>query len=149
MRDFFDVHKSAQSYLFFLANNLLSPSYISLESALQHYGLFAEGVNKVTTSVSLKLPREFNGRFGIFQYKSIAPPLFSDFTTTHADFDFTIATPHKAIFDYLYYRTHRFQHGLHRDILEDLRIDTEDIENEEKEKLSSLIKKYTHEELPL
>lgn len=142
-RLFFDRHRSDQSYLFFLANALLKPSYVSLEAALQYYGLFAEAVNYTITSVTPKLPRQFRNRTGIYLYRSISETLFADFQTIKEDFEFTIALPHKAIFDYLYYYTDRFTKNVHADILEDLRIDVSELGTKEKKRLLNLIAQFT------
>src|ERR1700760_1677773 len=43
---------------FLLANQILGPSYVSMESALSHYGLIPERVY-TTTSVTIKATREY------------------------------------------------------------------------------------------
>lgn len=141
-RAFYDKNKTNTEYLFFISNILLKPSYISLEAALQYYGLFAEAVN-LTTAVTLKLPREFQNRAGIYTYRKISNKLFTDFQTIGDKFKFTIALRHKAIFDYLYYQTNRFTKNVHPDLLEELRIDTDSLNKEEKTKLQNLIKIFT------
>ena len=142
-RIFYDQHKTDTSYLFSLANILLKPSYVSLETALQYYGLFAEAVNYSITSVTLKLPREFKNRTAVYSYRNISEKLFTDFKTIKNNFDFVIALPHKAIFDYLYYYTNRFTKNVHTDLLEELRIDTSTLSREEKNLLEKLIKNFT------
>lgn len=142
-RLFFDRHRADQSYLFFLANALLKPSYVSLEAALQYYGFFAEAVNYTVTSITPKLPRQFRNRTGIYLYRSISETLFSDFKTVKEDFEFTIALPHKAVFDYLYYYTDRFTKNVHENILEDLRIDVSELGTIEKKRLLELIAPFT------
>lgn len=140
---FFDSHRTDQSYLFFLANALLKPSYVSLEAALQYYGFFAEAVNYTITSVTPKLPRQFRNRTGIYLYRSISETLFSDFKTVKENFEFTIALPHKAVFDYLYYYTDRFTKNVHEDILEDLRIDISELGIKAKKRLRELLAPFT------
>mgnify|MGYP001559503672 CR=1 FL=1 len=142
-RSFYDKHKTDTSYLFFLANMLLQPSYVSLEAALQYYGIFAEAVNFTTTSVTSKLPRQFMNRTGRYTYRNINEKLFTGFTHIKGDFDFAIALPHKAVFDYLYYHTHRFSKNVHADLLEELRIDTDTISAKEKKNLKALITQFT------
>lgn len=141
-RAFYDKNKTNTEYIFFLSNILLKPSYISLEAALQYYGLFAEAVN-LTTAVTLKLPREFQNRAGIYTYRKISNKLFTDFQTIGDTFKFTIARPHKAIFDYLYYQTNRFTKNVHSDLLEELRVDVEPLSAKEKTELKDLIAKFT------
>lgn len=140
---FFNHHRTDQSYLFFLANALLKPSYITLEAALQYYGFFAEAVNYTITSVTPKLPRQFRNRTGIYLYRSISETLFTDFKTIKGNFEFTIALPHKAVFDYLYYYTDRFSKNVYENILEDLRIDVTELGVEEKRSLRELIARFT------
>lgn len=141
-RPFYEKHKTDTSYLFFLANILLQPSYVSLEAALQYYGLFAEAVN-VVTSVTAKLPRRFTNRTGKYFYRKINEKFFSGFTTVKEKFEFNIALPHKAVFDYLYFYTNRFTQNVHRDILEELRIDTTNLSSDEKKNLKKLIAIFT------
>jgi predicted transcriptional regulator of viral defense system len=142
-RFFYEKNKTDTSYIFLLSNILLEPSYISLESALQYYGLFAEAVNYIVTSVTLKLPRVFKNRTGRYSYRKINEKLFSDFQIIEDKFNFTIARPYKAIFDYLYYHTNCFTKNVHEDLLEELRIDTNSILQDEKKKLKTLIAKFT------
>ncbi|OGJ41803.1 hypothetical protein A3B60_00435 [Candidatus Peregrinibacteria bacterium RIFCSPLOWO2_01_FULL_39_12] len=142
-RIFYDKHKTDTGYLFSLANILLKPSYISMETALQYYGIFAEAVNYTITSVTLKLPREFKNRIGIYSYRNISGKLFTGFKNIKGDFNFVIALPHKAVFDYLYYYTNRFTKNVHSDLLEELRIDTSALPEEEKKALKNLIKNFT------
>jgi hypothetical protein len=62
-----------------------------------------------------------------------------------AKFDFFIASPAKALFDLLYFKTNRFRSVEFNDIdllIEDLRIDLNEIERKEKDKFYSMIKKY-------
>lgn len=142
-RSFFDKHKTDTGYLFSLANILLKPSYVSLETALQYYGIFAESVNYTITSVTAALPREFKNRTGVYSYRNIGEKLFTGFKSVKGDFDFMIALPHKAIFDYLYYYTNRFTKNVHADLLEELRIDMSMLPKEEKIALGDLVRNFT------
>lgn len=148
-RLFFEKHKIDTSYLFSLANVLLRPSYISLETALQYYGLFAEAVHYSYTSVTQKLPRQFTNLLGNYSYRNINEKLFSGFTTIKGNFEFTVALPHKAIFDYLYYYTKRFTKNVHPDLLEELRINVDTLPKEEKKSLKDLIATCTSEKIRL
>ncbi len=140
---FFEAHKTNVRYLFFLANALIKPSYISLETALQHYGLFAEAVHYHYASVTSKLPRKFTNRAGNYSYRKMSEKLFTDFTTIKGDFEFTIALPHKAVFDYLYYYTKGFTKNVHPDLLEELRIDVTPLSREGKKSLRELVARFT------
>lgn len=142
-RAFYEAHKTETAYLFFLANTLLRPSYVSLESALQYYGLFAEAVPYAITSVTLKLPRRFENRLGFYSYRNITESLFTDFKIVRDPFEFAIALPHKAIFDTLYYYTHGFTRNVHADLLEDLRIDMDELNSKDKQLLAKLLTSFT------
>lgn len=143
MGGFFEKHKTDSSYLFSLANILLTPSYISLETALQYYGLFAEAVHYNYTSVTSKLPRQFMTRAGSYSYRNMKEGLFTGFTKIKGSFEFTIALPHKAIFDYVYYYTKHFTRNVHTDLLEDLRIDAGALSRQEKKNLDHLLSEFT------
>lgn len=141
--NFFEKHKSDSSYLFSLANILLTPSYISLETALQYYGILAEAVHYNYTSVTSKLPRQFMTSAGSYSYRNIKGSLFSGFAIIKGGFEFTIAFPHKAIFDYIYYYTKHFTRNVHPDLPEELRIDTGALSRQEKKNLADLLSKFT------
>lgn len=60
---------------FLIANELLNPSYVSLQSALAYYGLIPEAV-PVTTSVTTGRTCRFDTPFGRFEYRHIHPDIF-------------------------------------------------------------------------
>jgi len=86
-----------------IANILYSPSYISLEYALSHYGMIPEAVYAVT-SLSTKKTQKFSNRFGEFLYRNIKRDAFFGFEALKDEFGFDclIASPEKALMDYLY-----------------------------------------------
>lgn len=84
---------------FFLANYLVIPSYISLESALSYYGLIEQFTYRIT-SVILEKPRRFKVRNKDFVFSKILPDYFKDFVKID---DFLIASKEKALFDYFYF----------------------------------------------
>lgn len=87
---------------FFIANKIYSPSYISLESALSHYGFIPETTMQIT-SVSTRKTNLFDTQFGVFSYKSIKNNLYFGYKIIQNNGrPFTLATPQKAILDYLY-----------------------------------------------
>ena len=106
--DFFDKNKGDISYSFYLANVLRTPSYVSSWAALQYYNLTTEAIHSVT-SVTLKVTRDYQTKAGNFAYQSINKKLFSDFSLIKGTFDFFIASPSKALFDVLYFRTSEFR----------------------------------------
>ena len=87
---------------FFIANKIYSPSYISLESALNHYGFIPETTLQIT-SVSTRKTNLFDTQFGVFSYQSIKNNLYFGYEIIeNNNRPFTLATPEKAILDYLY-----------------------------------------------
>jgi len=145
--DFFDKNREDISYSFYLANIIRTPSYVSSWAALQHYGLATEAIHSVT-SVTLKVTRNYQTKAGNFAYQSINKEFFSDFSLKKGKFDFYVASPAKALFDLLYFRTSRFR-GVSLEnikmLIEDLRIDFDEMDKEEQEKFYIMIKKYTNE----
>lgn len=81
------------------ANFLVSPSYISLESALSYYSLIDQFPYRIT-SLTVGKTREFNVGGKTFVYSKIKPDFFKDFVRVD---NFLIATKEKALFDYLYF----------------------------------------------
>lgn len=90
----------------FIANYLNSPSYISLDSALSHYRLIPERVEAVT-SVTSKKTQRYQNALGYFIYRHIKQSSYRMFQTEKDDFglQYSIATPEKAMIDYIYLNT--------------------------------------------
>lgn len=99
---FFSGNTVNERYLFFAANELYSPSYISLESALSWYGFIPEGVFQVT-SCSTRKTQSFDTPLGSFSYRHIKPSLFLGYQLEEwNNHHFAIAEPEKTVIDYLY-----------------------------------------------
>ncbi len=87
---------------FELAQQIYSPSYISLESALSRYGLIPEFVPS-TTSVTTRTTRQFTNILGMFSFRSIKKDLFWGYISQESEYgNYYFAEPEKAILDYLY-----------------------------------------------
>lgn len=145
---FYNKNKHDISYLFYLANILYKPSYVSSWTALQYYNLTTEIIHTIT-SVATKVTRNYKTKIGSFSYQLINSNLFSDYSLIKNEFGFFIATPAKALFDLLYFRTRQFKGVKFKDIdflIEELRIDIDEMEKEEKDKFYLMVKKYTHYE---
>lgn len=84
---------------FQIANFLVSPSYISLESALSFYGLIDQFPYRIS-SITIKKSREFKIDQKLFVYAKIKKEYFKDFIKLD---NFLMATREKALFDYLYF----------------------------------------------
>lgn len=142
--DFFDKNKNEISYRFYLANILRAPSYVSMWSALDYYGLVTEAVYGIT-SVTPKVTRSFKTKIESFSYQSINKNVFSDYILVNGKFDFFIASPSKALFDLLYFKTNRFRSVSFKDIdalISELRIDLDEMDEAERNKFYSMVKKY-------
>lgn len=140
-----DSSFNPESYdYFFIANKIYSPSYISLESALSHYGFIPETTLQIT-SVSTRKTNLFDTQYGVFSYQSIKNNLYFGYEVIeNNDRPFTLATPEKAILDYLY---------LHSEIstiddLEGLRFNTEIINSTiDKERFNAYLNLFDNLEL--
>ena len=142
--DFFEKNKNDVSYSFYLANVIRTPSYVSSWAALQYYNLTTEAIHSIT-SVTSKVTREYQTKAGNFSYQSIKKELFSNFSLTKGRFDFFIASPAKALFDLLYFRTNQFRSVSPRNIkafIGELRIDIDEMDKNEQKKFYTMIKKY-------
>ena len=88
---------------FIAANRICRPSYISMYSALSHYGMIPEFVAQTTSVTTLKTAT-FNNALGSFKYHHVKSNLFFGYhnieSTTQRDI--FIATPEKALIDLLY-----------------------------------------------
>lgn len=92
--------------LFFIANKLYTPSYISFEMALSYYNLIPEGVH-VITSASSRKKIEFQTPVGIFSYQQLKPELmFGYHLEKHGKQNYKLADIEKAVLDYLYLYPH-------------------------------------------
>lgn len=95
---------------FYLANQIFIPSYISLESALAFYGLIPEFV-AATTSVTPRKTCKFKNEFGIFTYQHIKKVGYDGFIPIQEkeNLNILIATPEKAVVDFIYLNLEKFK----------------------------------------
>ena len=150
--DFFSKNRGDLSYSFYLANIIRPPSYVSSWSALQFYNLTTEAIHGIT-SVTPKVTRTYETKAGNFTYQSLKQELFSDFSLIQGKaslkFNFFIASPAKALFDLLYFKTHQFRSVRIKDtkmLVEELRIDIDEMDKKEQSMFYAWIKKYFHDE---
>lgn len=94
----------------FLANQLYPPSYVSTEYALMYYDLIPERVADLT-SVTTRKTANFENSFGRFIYQHIGTGSFEGFIERKDEnnHSFMIATPEKAIVDFIYLNLARFE----------------------------------------
>lgn len=101
---FSDTYRKVMPSRCFLANYLVSPSYLSLEYALGRYDLIPEAVF-VYSSLTTKKTQKFTNILGTFEYCSVKEGLFFGFTKVLSDNqECYIALPEKAILDFFYFR---------------------------------------------
>lgn len=86
-----------------VANQLLSPSYVSLEYALSFYGLIPEKAEEVT-SVTTHKTSVFKNNLGVFRYQHIKATGFKGFLQISDEnrFPIWIAEREKALVDLFY-----------------------------------------------
>jgi len=84
-----------------LANHILGPSYLSMESALAHYGLIPEKVF-TATSMTTKASRKFQTKIGLYTYTNLPLPYYAFGLATVSlskDQQAIMAIPEKALCD--------------------------------------------------
>ena len=96
-------YRKVKAHPFVVANRMVRPSYVSLQSALAIHGLIPEFV-PVTTSITTGRPGEFSTPLGTFVFRHVRTPLFQGFREVEMDSrqPAFVATPEKALLDLLY-----------------------------------------------
>jgi predicted transcriptional regulator of viral defense system len=98
----FSTQNANQNFLFYAANKIYAPSYVSLETALKHYGFIPEELFQIT-SVSTKKTANFETSVGNFSYRQIKPSIFWGYRLVEfGQQKILLAEPEKAVLDYLY-----------------------------------------------
>jgi predicted transcriptional regulator of viral defense system len=114
----FDTYSKEEGYFKFISSILLKPSYISLSTTLSGYDILTEGVYNIT-AVTTKLPKLYSN--GKYSYRQITERLFCGYEIRDFNgYEYYEATKAKALFDYIYYRSHRLDMGMN--IVEELRL---------------------------
>jgi predicted transcriptional regulator of viral defense system len=91
-----------ENLLFFISNKIYSPSYVSLETALNHYWIIPE-YTFVITAVTSNKTTNFNAEVWNFSYKKIKPELFWGYNIINFwDYKVLIWELEKVILDYFY-----------------------------------------------
>ena len=87
-----------------IANHIYGPSYVSLQTALRHYGLIPERVHLIQ-SLTTKHSRSFETPVGSYDYESCCKEYFPIGVRPEKENDITylIATPEKALCDLINY----------------------------------------------
>jgi len=91
-----------ENLLYRISNNLLAPSYISLESAFSYYNVIPESVFTQQAVATRKTTR-YETPVGVFQYRSISESYYFGFRILrHENFPVRMAELEKALIDYFY-----------------------------------------------
>lgn len=104
-----------------MAGKIYSPSYLSLEFALNYYGIIPD-IPGTYTSVSSKSTKYFKTDFGHFSYQKIKSSFFTGYENRiEKNVSFSIATPEKALMDFLYLNKNKL--STDPDFWKEMRID--------------------------
>lgn len=98
-------YQQVKPHPFLVANHLVRPSYVSLQSALAYYGMIPEYV-PMTTSVTTDRPREFDTPLGKYSFRHIKKERFFAYQVELAaeNQEVFLAVPEKALIDQVYLR---------------------------------------------
>ena len=104
-----------------LAGKIYEPSYLSLEFALNYYGIIPD-IPGTYTSVTSRTTKYFKNQFGNFTYQKIKPEFFTGYETRNEkNVSFSIAIPEKALMDYIYLNKNKISDDF--DFWKEMRID--------------------------
>lgn len=115
---------------FLLANHILGPSYVSLETALAYYGFIPERVYEIA-SITTKAARKFKTPVGTFTYMRLHLPYYSfgiDWVKLSDEQYAMVASPEKAICDKIITTSgllFRSKKSVKEFLLENMRMDEE------------------------
>jgi len=134
-------YRKSHPHPFAIAAMLHSPSHISLESALAHYGLIPEAVYHVSSVTSAR-SRTFNTPIGIFSFDRVPAALpragVQAYKIDGRSWIF-IASPLRAIADVIYMRKEvGWDHDGSAFLMESMRIERDDLENMSFESLDEI-----------
>lgn len=88
--------------LYFAANKIIDPSYISCESALSYYGILK--IEDLIVSVNPVKTHKYKSEYGGYKFHKTKPALMKDYDLVlHNQHYFKIATPEKAIVDFFFF----------------------------------------------
>ena len=122
-----------------MANQIYGPSYVSEDFALSHHGLIPEMPVEVT-SVARGRSRRFANAFGVFSYRYCRSKAYAVGVGLAGDshHHFLIATPYKALYDKALYDSRWDGDDPESYLEEDLRIDLETLQQQDKTILHDL-----------
>lgn len=95
------IYAISENYsVYELANTLVTPSYISFNSALFYQGVSFQTAREITSAANFNYQREIDGR--VYVYYKIKKSLLYDSEGLIFQKNFTLATTERAILDCLY-----------------------------------------------
>ncbi len=114
------LYRQKEPHPFLIGNQLVEPSYVSVQSALAHYDLIPEAVTEVTNITIRRRSKTYQTPFGRFKYQHVQRDLFFGFSLVQITFDqyCYLARPEKALLDLIYLSPQ----GNELDFLETLRL---------------------------
>ena len=148
-RGLYETNKDADPFT--IANVLLSPSYISFETALSYYGMIPERVYAIkSASFKKNKKKEYKNSFGLFLYQDVNSNAYP-YDINEIEIDGTkvmIASREKALTDMLYTISPRNNKKELLDLLfEDLRINEVIFDELDKNKIIELCDLYSSKTL--
>lgn len=99
-----EPYRNRDPHPFLIANQLLSPSYVSLQSALSYYELIPEAVPETTCITSRRRTTSYETKYGTFLYQVVQKDLFMGFSLVEVALSQQVylARPEKALLDLIY-----------------------------------------------
>jgi hypothetical protein len=140
-----DERRRSHYNSFVIANYMIDPSYVSLESALSFYGLIPEAVY-TTTSVTTKVGSEIKTPIGQYSFSYLKTGYFNFgfYQIKEGEHKYLIATPLKALIDYIVLK--KKEYSSVEELEEDLRFDFDEFLTYKKfvniEKINEMLKVY-------
>lgn len=126
LADKYSRMNNKDGYLEYIANQMVRPSYLSVEYVLAKYQILTEAVNAIT-SMTPKTGRGIINDIGSFRYYSLSPRLFCGYKIKYYQgAPVAEAEKPKALFDFLYLRF-LSQRTINTRAIEDLRLNWENI----------------------
>jgi len=115
-----EPYRQSDPHPFLIANRIISPSYVSLQSALAYYDLIPESVPQVLSITSKLRSTVVETSLGSYLYHNIQHDLFFGFSLVKVSKDQSayLARPEKALLDLVYFT----KQGHSKEFLESLRL---------------------------
>ena len=136
---------------FLLANHILGPSYVSVETALSYHGLIPERVYEIA-SMTTQAPRKFNTPLGTFTFTRLPLPYYAFGIRSEklADDQYAmVASPEKALCDKIITTSgvlFRSRKVAREFLLENMRMDEDTLRQFDTEEMTSWLKGSLKEE---